>query len=43
MAYTWHKTNFLGVRYREHAKRKHGDIRRDRCFSIRYKVEGKDR
>ncbi len=43
MAYIWHKTNFLGVRYREHAKRKHGDIRRDRCFSIRYKVEGKDR
>jgi integrase len=42
MAVTWIKTNFLGVRYREHATRKHG-IRPDRCFSIRYKVDGKDR
>lgn len=37
MAVKWHKTNFLGVRYREHATRKHG-VRYDRCFSIRYKA-----
>lgn len=42
MAVTWFKTNFLGVRYREHATRKHG-VRFDRCFSIRYKVDGKDK
>ena len=42
MAVTWTKTNFLGVRYREHATRKHG-VRFDRCFSIRYKVDGKDK
>ena len=42
MAVTWHKTNFLGVRYREHAERKHG-IKPDRCFSIRYKLNGKDK
>lgn len=42
MAVAWIKTNFLGVRYREHATRKHG-IRPDRCFSIRYKVDGKDK
>lgn len=42
MAYTWHKTSFLGVRYREHATRKHG-IRLDRCFSIRYKIQGRDK
>jgi len=42
MAVKWHKTSFLGVRYREHATRKHG-IRPDRCYSIRYKVDGKDK
>lgn len=42
MAVVWHKTNFLGVRYREHATRKHG-VRLDRCFSIRYKLNGKDK
>lgn len=42
MAVAWHKTNFLGVRYREHSTRKHG-IRPDRCFSIRYKLDGKDK
>ena len=42
MAVNWHKTNFLGVRYREHATRKHG-VRLDRCFSIRYKLDGKDK
>lgn len=39
---TWFKTNFLGVRYREHTTRKHG-VRPDRCFSIRYKLDGKDK
>ncbi len=42
MGVTWHKTNFLGVRYREHATRKHG-VRFDRCYSIRYKLDGKDK
>lgn len=42
MAVKWFKTQFLGVRYREHATRKHG-IRPDRCYSIRYKIDGKDK
>lgn len=42
MAVQWVKTNFLGVRYREHTTRKHG-VRFDRCFSIRYKLNGKDK
>lgn len=42
MAVIWHKTKFLGVRYREHKNRKHG-LNPDRCFSIRYKAGGKDR
>lgn len=42
MSVQWHKTKFLGVRYREHSTRKHG-VRFDRCFSIRYKLEGKDK
>jgi len=42
MAVIWIKTSFLGVRYREHASRKHG-VKFDRCFSIRYKVDGKDK
>lgn len=37
----WIKTNFKGVRYREHATRKHG-VKRDRYFAIRYKSNGKD-
>lgn len=41
MAVAWYKSNFPGVRYREHGTRKHG-IRKDRCFSIRYKISGKD-
>lgn len=36
------KTSFLGVRFREHATRKHG-VRLDRCFFVRFKVDGKDR
>ncbi len=42
MAVIWQKTNFLGVRFREHKTRKHG-VRFDRCFSIRYKLNGKDK
>ena len=42
MAVTWNKTKFLGVRYREHKSRKHGIIA-DRCYSIRYKLDGKDK
>ena len=38
----WIKTNFPGVRYREHPTRKHGK-RRDQYFTIRYKLAGKDR
>lgn len=43
MAVKWTKSTFLGVRYREHATRKHGAVWADRCFSIRYKSEGKDK
>lgn len=38
----WIKTNFPGVRYREHKTRKHG-VRKDQYFTIRYKVSGKDK
>jgi integrase len=38
----WIKTNFKGVRYREHPTRKHG-IQKDKYFSIRYKLDGKDK
>ncbi len=41
-AVKWIKTKFLGVRYREHKTRKHG-IKFDRCYSIRYKLDGKDK
>ncbi len=34
------KTNFPGVRYREHPTRKHG-VQRDRYFSIRYRLDSK--
>ena len=36
----WTQTEFEGVRYREHPKRKHGAVR-DRYFQIRYRVDGK--
>ena len=38
----WIKTNFPGVRYREHPTRKNG-VRRDQYFTIRYKLAGKDK
>lgn len=40
MAAKWQKTTFPGVRFREHAARKHG-VQKDRYFSIYYKVGGK--
>jgi integrase len=36
----WHSTEFEGVRYRKHPRRKHG-IKQDHYFSIRYRVDGK--
>ncbi|MDL2269320.1 site-specific integrase [Desulfosarcina sp. OttesenSCG-928-G17] len=39
MAVKWLSTKFPNVRYRQHATRKHG-VNFDRCFSIRYYVEG---
>lgn len=41
MGIQWKKTNFLGVRYREHSTRKHGGNRPDKCFYIHYKVADK--
>lgn len=38
----WVKTNFPGVRYREHPARKHG-VKKDQYFTIRYKLNGKDK
>ncbi|MBU4449598.1 MAG: site-specific integrase [Proteobacteria bacterium] len=42
MAAKWIKTNFPGVRYREHPTRKNG-VKRDQYFTIRYKLAGKDK
>lgn len=42
MAVDWVKTKFLGVRYRLHKTRKHG-VNFDKCFCIRYKIDGKDK
>lgn len=36
----WFKTQFPGVRYREHPTRKHG-VRKDRYYALHYKVNGK--
>jgi len=35
----WHRSNFPGVRYREHPTRKHG-VQRDKYFTLRAKVRG---
>jgi integrase len=40
MGIQWHKTQFTGVRYREHPSRKY-TRKLDRYFAIRYKVNGK--
>ena len=42
MAAKWIKTNFPGVRFREHPTRKTG-VKRDQYFTIRYKLAGKDK
>lgn len=42
MAAKWIKTNFPGVRYREHETRKNG-VKRDQYFTLRYKLAGKDK
>jgi len=42
MAAKWIKTNFPGVRYREHETRKNG-VKRDQYFTIRYKLAKKDK
>ena len=38
MGYTWIKTKTTGVRYREHPTRKNGAVKKDRYYTIRYKV-----
>lgn len=38
----WIKTDFPGVRYREHPTRKNG-VKKDQYFTIRYKLAGKDK
>lgn len=43
MAIKWFKTSFLGGGYRGHATREHGGVRPDRCYCIRYKIDGKDK
>jgi len=42
MAVKWIKTTFKGVRYHEHETRKNG-IKKDQYFTIRYKLNGKDK
>ncbi len=42
MAGQWIKTKSTGVRYRQHATRKHG-VNYDRYFTIRYKISGKEK
>lgn len=36
----WQATTYPGVRYREHKERRHG-IKKDRYFSIYYRLDGK--
>lgn len=40
MANKWHKTEFPGVRFKEHPIRKNG-VKKDRYFSIYYRLNGK--
>jgi integrase len=42
MAVTWIKTNFPGVRFYEHATRKHG-VQKDKYFAIRFQAGGNRR
>lgn len=36
----WYTSTYPGVRYREHPTRKHGSVRKDRYFAIRYQSDG---
>lgn len=38
----WYSSSYPGVRYRKHRKGKHG-VKFDQYFTIRYKVDGKDK
>jgi len=40
MTVKWQKSNYPGVRFRSHPKRKHG-VKFDRYFSIYYRLNGK--
>lgn len=40
MGYNWIKTKIPGVRCREHQSRKNGAVKKDRYFTIRYRVNG---
>ena len=39
MGFTWRQTRFKGLRYREHASRRHG-VRLDRCYQVRFLLDG---
>lgn len=39
MTYTWFKTKYEGIRFREHPSRKYG-TRKDRYYVVRYRVDG---
>ncbi len=41
MGFKWSNTGVKGVRCREHPTRKHGRIRADRYYAIRYQANGK--
>ncbi len=41
MGFKWLPTKFKGLRYREHPTRKHGSVKKDVCFQVRYLLEGK--
>jgi len=40
MSTKWHGTKYPGVRYREHPTRKHGSVKPDQYFAIRYQKDG---
>lgn len=37
----WESSTYPGVRYREHATRKNGSVKKDRYFAIRFQIDGK--
>lgn len=40
MAHKWIETHYTGIRYREHPTRKHGRVRYDRYYNVRFQVGG---